>query len=249
MTRRLKAMGQEKYRDGFAVRCHPEELTRDFGKKPKRIFVGSMGDLFHNEVPEEFICDVLETIPKHSQHTFIILTKRANRLPWFTGGIEWPMDNTWLGVSIEKEENLWRLDDLKESSAKVKFVSFEPLLGPIPQIDLAGIDWVIVGGESGHGARPMHPDWARRVRKMCEEQKVPFFFKQWGAWLPGCQGSTPLASKRMSKREYRNRVKYILRPGGNKESNACYAKCFRVGKKAAGRMLDGRTWDEFPKTN
>jgi protein gp37 len=235
MTRRLQGMGQEKYKDGFAVRCHPEELTRDFGKKPKRIFVNSMSDTFHARVPFDFVFEIFNTCGMHPQHTFIFLTKRPERMSEYLREYDIPQ-NVWLGASIEDELQVWRakfLNPWRIGSRIKNFISFEPLLGPIPAIDLSGIDWVIVGGESGPGARPINPEWARGIRDQCIAQEVPFFFKQWGEWYPNgwIQHDKFSLQKPLTATTGKNGV-WNMR---------------RVGKKAAGRILDGRTWDQFPK--
>jgi len=180
MAKRLKAMGQPKYAREFDVVTHegcladPLEWTR-----PHIIFVNSMSDLFHKHVPLEFIQRVFETMREADQHIFQVLTKRSGRMAQLSRSIDWP-DNAWAGVSIENQDYTFRLDDLREVDAAVRFVSFEPLIGPITEVDLTGIDWVIVGGESGPGARPMKREWVLGLKDACESVGVPFFFKQWG---------------------------------------------------------------------
>lgn len=210
LARRLKAMGNPRYHNdgdprtsgpGFAVTLHPDKLYEPLHwAGSQRVFVNSMSDLFHHDIPAEFIRRVFETMGR-SRHTFQVLTKRPHRMAeilsiWAAS----PLHNVWLGTSIESDRYTFRANHLRDTPAAIRFLSCEPLLGPLPSLDLAGIDWVIVGGESGPGARPMHPDWVRDIRDRCVEARVPFFFKQWG-------GRTP---------------------------------------KAGGRLLDGRTWDEYP---
>jgi protein gp37 len=180
MALRLKAMGQEKYRKGFEVATHESALRTPLGwKAPRMIFVNSMSDLFHHKVPQEFVLRVFDVMRAASRHTFQILTKRPERAATLNGNIQWP-DNVWMGVTVELNKYTERMDMLRDIDAAVRFVSFEPLLGPIAYPDLSGIDWAIVGGESGPRARPMEPDWALDIRDACLQQSVPFFFKQWG---------------------------------------------------------------------
>ncbi|MBA5867958.1 MAG: DUF5131 family protein [Nitrospira sp. CR1.3] len=199
---RLQAAGTRQYKDGFVLRLHPESLDVPLGwKKSRVIFVNSMSDLFHRDVPIDFIRKVFAVMRATPQHEFQILTKRADRLVEVDRELPWS-DNVWMGVSVESEDYVQRIDHLKRTGARVKFLSLEPLLGPLPHLDLEGIDWVIVGGESGPRSRLMKPEWVREIRAQCISAKVPFFFKQWGG----------------------------------------------VFKTKAGRTLDGRTWDEMPKT-
>jgi protein gp37 len=180
LAKRLKAMGQPNYRNGFKVTLHPHVLDVPLHwKKPRSIFVNSMSDLFHKNVPFKFIEQVFDVMNRASHHRFQILTKRSERLLELSSKLTWP-DNVWMGVTVESADYLSRLDDLRQTDAAIKFASLEPLLGPIPQIDLDGIDWVIAGGESGPGARPMQPDWPTDIRDQCLAAKTPFFFKQWG---------------------------------------------------------------------
>jgi len=200
MAKRLQAMGQPNYANGFQVVVHDDALRLPQSwRKPQTIFVNSMSDLFHEEVPMEFIGSVFEVMVKADRHRYQVLTKRSQRLVDLAPQLPWP-DNVWMGVSVESASYAFRLDHLRQTPAAVKFVSIEPLLGPIQGIDLGGIGWVIVGGESGPGARPMDPGWVQEIRDQCLDAHVPFFFKQWG----GRQ------------------------------------------KKRAGRLLDGRTWDQMP---
>jgi protein gp37 len=185
----------------FRVTLRPERLGVPLAwKRPRRVFVCSMGDLFHSAVPERYIKRVFGTMKQADRHSFQVLTKRPSRLALLSGELEWS-PNIWAGTTVESDEYLWRIDSLRSTGAHVKFLSLEPLLGPLPGLDLHGIDWTIVGGETGPGARPMHPDWVRDIRDQCQEAGVAFFFKQWGG----------------------------------------------VNKKRAGRILDGRTWDEMPE--
>ncbi len=203
MARRLKAMGQVNYKNGFKLTLHPHVLEYPLiNKKPMTIFVNSMSDLFHKEVPFKYIEKIFAVMLRTPQHRYQILTKRADRLAELSPELCWSK-NIWMGVTVETEDYLQRIDHLRESGAALKFLSLEPLLGPLPSLDLTGIDWVIVGGESGPGARPMRPEWVIEIRDKCLEAGVPFFFKQWGG----------------------------------------------VFKKRAGRLLEGRTWDEMPQSD
>jgi protein gp37 len=180
MAKRLHAMGQPNYRQGFQVCPHEHALGLPLGwKKPQMIFVNSMSDLLHSNVPDAFIRRVFEVMRRASWHTFQVLTKRAERLESLGGVLDWP-PNVWMGVSVETPNYLYRLDHLRRTPAQVRFVSFEPLLDALPGINLDGIDWAIVGGESGPNARPMDLDWARDIRDQCQRAGVPFFFKQVG---------------------------------------------------------------------
>jgi protein gp37 len=200
MAERLQAMGQANYRNGFELTLQPKMLELPLGwKKPQTIFVNSMSDLFHDDVPVDYIKRVFDVMARAHWHRFQVLTKRAERLAELAPELSWTA-NVWMGVSVENADYLWRIDHLRETSAAVKFLSLEPLLGPLSTLNLRGIDWVIVGGESGFHARPMNEAWVVEIRQQCRHARVPFFFKQWGG----------------------------------------------VNKKRAGRLLDGRTWDEMP---
>ncbi|MBC6369063.1 DUF5131 family protein [Algoriphagus sp. AK58] len=181
MTRRLKAMGQEKYKEGFKkVRIHEDTLRIPYTwKKSKVVFVNSMSDLFHKDVPLEFIQKVFQVMKDNGQHVFQVLTKRADRLAEISHLLPWA-HNIWMGVSVEDDRVLDRIDFLRQTGAKVKFLSCEPLIGPLTNMNLDGIDWVIVGGESGHKPRPMDPEWVLDIQEQCQAAKVAFFFKQWG---------------------------------------------------------------------
>ncbi len=180
MSRRLKAMGVEKYENGFELTLHEDVLTHPYSwKKPRIVFVNSMSDLFHEKVPLEFIQKTFEVMNDCSHHTFQVLTKRAWRLRELSDKLTWT-ENIWMGTSIENEKVLHRKNELIESGAKIKFLSLEPLLGPLPNLDFEGIDWAIVGGESGPGARELKKDWVLDIRDKCQKTGVHFFFKQWG---------------------------------------------------------------------
>lgn len=182
MTKRLKAMGVDKYDQGFKIRTHEEELLTPYKwKKPKVVFVNSMSDLFHKEVPIEFIQKVFRVMKDNPQHVFQVLTKRADLLKYYDseGWLDWS-HNIWMGVSVENLKVLNRIDLLRETKARVKFLSCEPLIGPLPNMNLNQIDWVIVGGESGRRPRPMKTEWVSEIKDQCLSADVSFFFKQWG---------------------------------------------------------------------
>lgn len=180
MALRLRAMGQANYRNGFKVTLqeHMLELPLRW-KQPKLIFVNSMSDLFHKDVPLSFIKKVFDVMKRAHWHEFQVLTKRSERLLEVASDLPWA-PNIWMGVSVENTDYRYRIDHLRRTPADIKFLSVEPLLGPIPRMNLRGIDWVIVGGESGPGARLMQPEWVLNIRNQCVKAKVPFFFKQWG---------------------------------------------------------------------
>ena len=203
---RFQGVPGHPYEVGFEVTLRPERLGQPLNwTKPRLIFVNSMSDLFHEEVPDSYIHAVVEAIAAAPQHTFQLLTKRADRLVSIAGKVKWP-DNLWVGVSVENQYWTKRVDALRKVPCAVRFLSCEPLLGPL-RLNLSGIDWVIVGGESGVRARKMRPAWARGVRDQCVAADVPFFFKQWGAF--------------------------------DEEG-------IRRGKGATGRVLDDRTWNQWP---
>ncbi|MBI5649200.1 MAG: phage Gp37/Gp68 family protein [Chloroflexi bacterium] len=180
MALRLQAMGQPNYVNGFKLTLHEHALELPLHwKKPQMIFVNSMSDLFHKDVPAEFILKVFDVMRRAHWHTFQVLTKRSARLAELNSKIDWA-PNIWMGVSVENEKYTFRIDHLRQTNARIKFLSLEPLLGPLPKINLGGIDWVIVGGESGPGARPIEEDWVIDLRNQCRQIRVPFFFKQWG---------------------------------------------------------------------
>lgn len=200
MAHRLQAMGQVNYRHAFDLTLQEHMLERPFTwKKAQTIFVNSMSDLFHVDVPVAYIQRVFDVMVRAHWHRYQVLTKRAERLEEVSSLLPWK-PHIWMGVSVERGDYTFRIDHLRRSGAAVKFLSLEPLLGPLPALDLVDIDWVIVGGESGVGARPMDPAWVLDLRDQCASAGVPFFFKQWGG----------------------------------------------VNKKRAGRLLEGRTWDEIP---
>jgi len=229
--------------------------------KPRRIFVNSMSDLFHPDVPVEFIDRVVAVMIQAPQHQFQVLTKRPKRMRRVLGSLELP--NVWLGTSIEADRYTFRADHLRATPAAVRFLSLEPLLGPLPSLDLTGIDWVIVGGESGPKARPMHPDWVRDIRDRCVAAGVPFFFKQWGEWAKVDKahathlfhGNRPWLDEGYALIPIANGTTdhpYGVESGRNQDlvdrGHAGWVRVQRVGKKRAGRDLDGRTWDEYPHT-
>jgi protein gp37 len=180
MTHRLKAMGQPNYQNGFEVSTHQRMLEAPLRiKKPHTIFVNSMSDLFHKDVPTEFIKEVFDVMRKASHHRFQVLTKRSGRLRRLNDVLPWP-ENVWVGVSVENQKCSNRVHDLLTINAAIKFLSIEPLLGPITDLELKGIDWIIVGGESGPKSRPMKEEWVLEIKRMCDRSDVPFFFKQWG---------------------------------------------------------------------
>jgi len=180
MAKRLHAMGQPNYANGFKLTLHPQTLEIPLSwKKPQIIFVNSMSDLFHKDVPVDFILQVFDVMRRADWHTFQVLTKRSERLLELDPQIDWP-DNVWMGVSVENEDYKFRIDDLRRTHARTKFLSLEPLLGPLHRLSLRGINWVIVGGESGPGARPIAEEWVIDIRDQCHVKHVPFFFKQWG---------------------------------------------------------------------
>jgi protein gp37 len=180
MALRLQAMGQPNYRNGFALTLHAHALELPLRwKKPHIIFVNSMSDLFHKDVPIDFIMRVFDVMKRASWHQFQVLTKRSERLAEIAERLPWP-PHVWMGVSVENEDYAYRIDDLRSIPAHIKFLSLEPLLGPLPALRLDRIHWVIVGGESGPGARPIDPAWVVDIRNQCRTAKVPFFFKQWG---------------------------------------------------------------------
>ena len=180
MARRLKAMGQPNYARGFEVAVHEHALDLPLKwKKSQTIFVNSMSDLFHEDVPTEFIQRVFDVMNQADWHLYQVLTKRSDRLLDLSPLLPWAQ-NIWMGVTVESEDYVPRIDDLRRTGATVKFLSLEPLLGPLPNLDLDEIDWVIVGGESGPGARPMSPIWVEDIRRQCSRARVPFLFKQWG---------------------------------------------------------------------
>ena len=197
LAKRLKAMGQPKYRNdgdprtsgpGFALTLHEDTLAIPYTwRTPRLVFVNSMSDLFHPDVPLDFIRRVFDVMAGTPQHTYQVLTKRSRRLLNLSDQLDWP-DNVWMGVSVETERYEFRIDHLRRVGAKVRFVSAEPLLGPLPDLNLTGIDWLIAGGESGPSARSMDEEWVRDLRDQCGDAGVAFFFKQWGGRTPKANG-------------------------------------------------------------
>jgi len=180
MARRLKAMNIDKYKNGFNLTWHNNELQLPYSwKKPRMIFVNSMSDLFHENMPFDFIKAVFKVMNNCPQHIFQVLTKRADILEKYYPLLEWT-SNIWMGVTVENQHVIWRIDSLRKVPAAIKFLSIEPLLSAIPNLNLFGIDWVIVGGESGTKARPMREEWVIDIKNKCEEKGITFFFKQWG---------------------------------------------------------------------
>lgn len=182
MSKRLQAMGVKKYKNNFKVVEHPNSLKEPSNwHKPRLVFVNSMGDLFHKDVSTDFIKQVFKVMNDNPKHTFQVLTKRAKRLLELSPELNWT-PNIWMGVSVENNDVLERVEYLKQTGAHIKFLSMEPLLGPVDDLNLDGINWVIVGGESGPGARPMKEEWVQKIQKKCIAAEVTFFFKQWGSW-------------------------------------------------------------------
>ena len=200
MARRLQAMGQPNYRNAFELTLQPHMLLKPLEwRRPQVIFVNSMSDLFHEDVPLRYIQQVFDVMQRAHWHQFQVLTKRAERLEEIARELPWPR-NVWMGVSVENADYTFRIDHLRRVPAQVKFLSLEPLLGPLRNIELTSIDWVIVGGESGRRPRPVQEEWVLDIRDQCLAAGVAFFFKQWGG----------------------------------------------INKKQAGRILEGRTWDQMP---
>jgi protein gp37 len=318
MARRLKAMGQTKYRKGFAPACHPDDLAKPLHwRGPVKVFVNSMGDLFDPNIPDYFIRCVLGVIASTPHLTYQILTKNPARMKEviantshgecvaeliahngagdiFTGksrmsratlnrigpGWPWPLQNLWLGVTITNQDSLHRWWDLYYTNAALRFISFEPLTGPIrfdcihchgkgyyddnsktvcPVCQGSGqtldqLDWVIAGGMSGHDAQPTHPDWVRSLRDQCQAAAVPFFFKQWGEWAP-YSGSSPDVNDNPEQTRFRHMEweDGVWRDVGyplwcDFEDSIDVEQCAaRVGKKAAGAIIDGKEWKQFPE--
>ncbi len=237
MHKRLTAMGQVKYYFPFCnVIFHYSELSRKITGKNKMVFVNSMSDTFNEKISAEQITKILAACKGQYQHTFQILTKRAERITDFT----YP-DNVWLGVTVENAKYKNRIDYLKQTNAKIKFLSCEPLLEDLGELDLKGIDWVIVGGESGKDARPMHPDWVRNIQRQCKEQNVGFFFKQWGEWMPAGECDYDLIKDKFFIRKI-GKSEVLLNVEINEEFSA-----YKVGKKYAGCLLNGREYKEYPQ--
>ena len=220
------------YTQGFDLRLWEERVELPLTwKKPRRIFVNSMSDLFHAEVPTDFIQRVFDVMNRAHWHTFQVLTKRPQRMARLASTLEWG-EHIWQGVTIEHRDYVWRADYLRQVHAAIRFISAEPLLSGLETLDLAGIHWLITGGESGHGARPAHLKWIVNLRDRCLAQGVAYFHKQWGAWVPQSQASVAEVARR--------RRKSTLHAWENGEVS------WRVGKTRAGRALEGRTWDQYP---
>jgi len=180
MSKRLQAMGNPKYKNGFDITLHPDTLKIPYiWKKTRIVFVNSMSDLFHEGIPFDYVQKVFQVMNNCPQHIFQVLTKRAEQLSELNSKLDWS-PNIWMGVTVESKEYEYRIDFLKRTSAVVKFLSIEPMIGPTPDLSLSGIDWVIVGGESGFGARPIKKEWVEDIHEQCRQENVPFFFKQWG---------------------------------------------------------------------
>lgn len=185
---RFRGVPNHPYEQGFDLRLWPERLSLPLKwKKPRRIFVNSMSDLFHSDIPDEFIRNVFQTMVEADWHVYQVLTKRPQRLARLASSLPWP-DHVWVGVSVESNEYAWRADFLRRVPARVRFVSAEPLLGPVDSLNLDGIHWVITGGESGNGHRPCDPEWVRNVRDRCGRKGIAFFHKQWGGRTPKTGG-------------------------------------------------------------
>ncbi len=190
MARRLHAMRQANYRNGFKLTVHPQTVSLPLSwKKPQMIFVNSMSDLFHAQAPKDFIREIFSTMNQACWHVYQILTKRAEQLTKLDKSLPWA-DNIWMGVTVESSDYLYRINHLRQSSALNKFISFEPLLGSIGTLNLEGIDWVIAGGESGPGARIVQKEWITEIRDQCINAGIPFFFKQWGGVRKKRNGKT-----------------------------------------------------------
>ncbi|TWU39830.1 Phage protein Gp37/Gp68 [Novipirellula aureliae] len=240
MSHRLQAMGVDNYRNAFELTTHDHVLEKPLSwKKPRKVFVNSMSDLFHRDVPVEFIERVFDVCRRAHWHQFQILTKRSQRLAREADRFDWP-DNVWIGTSVESQDYTFRVDHLRQVPAAVRFISFEPLIGPVDRVDLTGIDWAIVGGESGPGSRPSHPDWFRKLRKLCEKQDTAFFFKQYGDYAPAPEGT---AEKKIVKIGRQGDI----RDRSDKKPRKTDAAVVRMGKGNAGRTLDGQTWDAYPE--
>ncbi|MFC1610098.1 DUF5131 family protein [Myxococcota bacterium] len=242
---RFRGVPGHPYEQGFDLRLVPEKLEEPLSwRRPRMVFVNSMSDLFHEKISEDYILAVAGVMERARWHTYQVLTKRSERMTYLlTGKLSHiaHVPHIWWGVSVENEKHgLPRVRDLQKTLATNRFLSLEPLLDPMPTLPLDGIDWVIVGGESGPGARPMHPDWARSVRDQCLASGTRFFFKQWGAWAPADQHEIPPGSRRATCwRDVNGTRRAGPFPGA--------IKMVRVGKKAAGRLLDGVLHDYTPQ--
>ncbi len=259
LAKRLKAMGQANYKNGFDLTLQPHMLDIPLKrKKPTVYFVNSMSDLFHKDVPDEYIDKVFAVMALAKQHTFQILTKRGCRMREFSWRLckegvlkidtphdnirlpeSYPLPNVWFGVSVENRAMKQRIDQLRQTHAVVRFLSLEPLLQDLGELDLRGIHQVIVGGESGFKARPVHPDWVRSIRDQCIAQGVAFFFKQWGEWFPATEKPAENGKWSIGKAKALSHIHLW------KDENENVS--LKIGKKNAGRFLDGEIWNEYPR--
>lgn len=260
MHKRLTAMGQAKYSEPFEkVVFHKSELNRDFGYKKKMVFVNSMSDTFHGDITDQQIKMILKECGERKNQIFQILTKRAYRLPDF----DYP-PNVWLGVTVENRDNLSRMNYLKKTNAKIKFLSIEPLLEDLGEFDLYGIDWVIVGGETGKNARPMYMQWVQDIKRQCIIQNVSFFFKQWGEWTPAFMNlenkntlqyrfRTDKGEQNLDFEEIKNRYKIKMWDfAHDKYLKDRFGEChsfisIKTGKQKCGNLLNGTLYQEMPK--
>lgn len=247
MHKRLTAMGVEKYSQPFnKVVFHKEALYQHkfsrLDKKAKLIFVNSMSDTFHKDITDSQIKELLDECEWNDPNIFQILTKRAERIVNF----EYPF-NVWLGVTVETAKHKDRIEYLRQTNAPVKFLSCEPLLEDLGELDLMGIDWVICGGESGHKARPMHPDWVRNIQRQCEKQNVPFFFKQWGEFTPVKSSIEYLELPKTYWIDFNGQVTTVEKriPSFLQYNRVSAMK--KIGKAKSGALLDGKEYKEFPK--
>lgn len=267
---RFRGVAGHPFEQGFDLRLFPHKLGEPVKwKEPRRVFVNSMSDLFHDGIPFDYICQVFAVMGIENRHVYQILTKRPERMHEFMTGKDrhkaileayfelsrqkvlkttmvdgrgswFPLENVWLGTSVENADVLHRIDTLRQTPAALRFLSIEPLLGPLGKLNLEGIGWVIVGGESGQGARPMHPDWVREIRDQCQAAGVPFFFKQWGEWIP---------DRQLIGLDLDFGDSFPAKKGGgawpvHEFDDVCIS--FKLGKKITGRLIDGREWNEFP---
>jgi len=274
MSKRLAGRGGYPADDPFRVTFHPERTDPLHWKRPRRVAVSLMGDLFHDDIATAQIAYVFAVMMQAYWHTYLILTKRPQRMAEVMQDMHifatrqfanfrnysapvgpWPLPNVWLGTSVENQETAdERIPWLLKCPAAVRYVSAEPLLGPVSFRGKRGINWVIVGGESGPGARPMHPDWARSIQDQCQAASVPFFFKQWGEWMPYEEAAPP-----MLESQHGDFIDGHILPADLDALNDAGSWHYehyspgemvlfrRMGKKAAGRLLDGREWNEMPR--
>lgn len=256
---RFRGVPGHAYEQGFDLRLAPEMLDQPRRwKRARRIFVNSMSDIFHKDVPLEYILRIFQVMAETPRHTYLLLTKRADRMASLAPALPWP-PNVWMGVSVESMDVAARVDHLRAVPAAVRFLSCEPLLGSLAKLDLAGVDWVIAGGESGHHARPMHDGWVIELRDRAVAAGIPFFFKQWGQWKPYSEMTEEegdalyypqTEEERGREMQRRCRVGWtFIWPDGRLglSGTGSPTQAFKVGKGQAGRQLRGRTWDEFPK--